>query len=69
MGELGLEQGGDQFRIELGILEGEGRALRIAFGAREQFRLTRPDGGVMHAELKIGDSIIMMGTPMGEAKA
>ena len=37
MGELGLEQGGDQFRIELMILEGESRALGIAFGALEQF--------------------------------
>ena len=43
--------------------------LKQAFGAQEQFRLPRPDGGVMHAELKIGDSILMMGTPMGEGKA
>ena len=43
--------------------------LKQAFGAQETFRLTRPDGGVMHAELKIGDSILMMGTPMGEGKA
>jgi uncharacterized glyoxalase superfamily protein PhnB len=43
--------------------------LKQAFGAQETFRLTRPDGGVMHAEVKIGDSIIMMGTPMGEGKA
>jgi uncharacterized glyoxalase superfamily protein PhnB len=43
--------------------------LKQAFGAQELFRMARPDGGVMHAEMKIGDSIIMMGTPMGEAKA
>ena len=43
--------------------------LKQAFGAQEQFRLARPDGGIMHAEMKIGDSIIMMGAPMGEAKA
>jgi len=43
--------------------------LKQAFGAQETFRLTRPDGGVMHAELKIGDSILMMGAPMGEGKA
>lgn len=31
-----------------------------AFGAREVMRLPMPDGGVGHAELKIGDSIIML---------
>lgn len=33
-----------------------------AFGARERLVMPGPDGkGVMHAELQIGDSIIMMG--------
>jgi PhnB protein len=33
-----------------------------AFGAEERFAMPGPDGkGVMHAELRIGDSIIMMG--------
>ena len=33
-----------------------------AFGATERFAMPGPDGkGVMHAELLIGDSIIMMG--------
>ncbi len=33
-----------------------------AFGAQERFAMPGPDGkGVMHAELLIGDSIIMMG--------
>jgi uncharacterized glyoxalase superfamily protein PhnB len=33
-----------------------------AFGAQERFAMPGPDGkGVMHAELRIGDSIIMMG--------
>jgi PhnB protein len=31
------------------------------FGATEVFLHKRPDGTVMHAEIKIGDSIIMMG--------
>lgn len=32
-----------------------------AFGAQERFAMPGPDGkGVMHAELRIGDSIIMM---------
>ncbi len=32
-----------------------------AFGAREAFRMDGPDGKLMHAELKIGDSSIMLG--------
>src|SRR5947207_8981527 len=40
--------------------------LRDAFGARERIRLPRPDGSVMHAEVAIGDSIVMMGEPMGD---
>lgn len=31
-----------------------------AFGAEEVMCLRSPDGGVMHAEIKIGDSLIMM---------
>jgi PhnB protein len=29
-----------------------------AFGAQETFRVPRPDGGIMHAEIRIGDSMI-----------
>lgn len=32
-----------------------------AFGAEEVNRMTTPDGKVMHAEIRIGDSIIMLG--------
>ena len=32
-----------------------------AFGAEEINRMVGPDGSVMHAEIKIGDSIIMLG--------
>jgi PhnB protein len=32
-----------------------------AFGARERMRMPMPDGKVAHAELQIGDSIIMLG--------
>ncbi len=35
---------------------------KLAFGAQERFAMPGPDGkGIMHAELRIGDSIIMMG--------
>ena len=42
--------------------------LKQAFGAQERFRMARPDGGVMHADVMIGDSIVMMGEAMGEWK-
>lgn len=35
--------------------------VKSAFGATEVMRHQRPDGSVMHAEMRIGDSIIMMG--------
>jgi PhnB protein len=35
--------------------------LQQAFGATELMRSLRPDGSVMHAEVKIGDSRVMMG--------
>ncbi len=35
-----------------------------AFGAEELFRLDGPDGKVAHAEMKIGDSIIMLSDEM-----
>ncbi len=43
--------------------------LTQAFEAKELHRSARPDGAIMHAEVKIGDSIVMMGEPMGEFKA
>lgn len=35
--------------------------MKAAFDATEIERVTLPDGNIMHAEMKIGDSIIMMG--------
>jgi uncharacterized glyoxalase superfamily protein PhnB len=36
-----------------------------AFGAEERFRMPMPDGkGIAHAEMKIGDSIFMLGDEM-----
>jgi PhnB protein len=43
--------------------------LKQAFYAEERERMTAPDGRVSHAEMKIGDSIIMMGEPTGESKS
>ncbi len=40
--------------------------LKQAFDATEIFRMARPDGTTMHAEVRIGDSIVMMGEPMGQ---
>jgi PhnB protein len=37
-----------------------------AFGAEERFRMPGPDGKIMHAELKIGDSIFMLAEEMPE---
>ncbi|MGD0401199.1 MAG: VOC family protein [Syntrophobacteraceae bacterium] len=38
--------------------------MKKAFGATEVYRFPAPDGSVMHAELKIGNSVIMLGEPM-----
>jgi PhnB protein len=40
-----------------------------AFGAQEVQRHERPDGSIMHAEIKIGDSVVMLGEPSGEFTA
>ena len=42
--------------------------LKQAFDAKEIHRLAGPHGTVMHAECRIGDSMVMLGEPMGEWK-
>src|SRR4030081_1144777 len=42
--------------------------LKAAFDAKEIHRMATPDGRIMHAEVKIGDSPVMLGEPMGEWK-
>ena len=42
--------------------------LQQAFEAQELHRMPRPDGTIMHAEVRIGDSRVMMGEPMGDAQ-
>lgn len=39
--------------------------LKQGFAAQEIHCMTQPDGTVMHAEVRIGDSIVMMGEAMG----
>jgi len=38
--------------------------MKAAFGAQELMRMPTPDGKIAHAEVKIGDSIIMLDDPM-----
>ena len=40
-----------------------------ALGATEVARATGPDGKIMHAEVRIGDSLIMLNDAMGGGKA
>src|SRR5262245_55961292 len=40
-----------------------------AFGAREKLRFPGPDGKLMHAEIRIGDSVLMLGDEMPQMGA
>ncbi len=40
--------------------------LQQAFEAREIERMTQPDGTIRHAEVRIGDSVVMMSESGGE---
>ncbi|ABS25858.1 VOC family protein [Anaeromyxobacter sp. Fw109-5] len=45
------------------IVKGAAKAIDFyvaAFGATELFRMARPDGRVGHAEIRIGDSVVML---------
>jgi PhnB protein len=42
--------------------------LKKAFDAKETYRMTHPDGTIMHAEARIGDSLVMLGDACGEHK-
>jgi PhnB protein len=43
--------------------------MKRAFGAEELFRMTMPDGSVKHAEIKIGNSILMLAEASAEHPA
>jgi PhnB protein len=38
-----------------------------AFGAKERVRMEAPGGGIAHAEVQIGDSIVMLSDPFPQA--
>ncbi len=42
--------------------------LQQAFEAQETERITQPDGTIGHAEVRIGDSVVMMAEARGEWK-
>jgi uncharacterized glyoxalase superfamily protein PhnB len=53
------------------ILDNAAQAIdwyKKGLGAEEVARVTGPDGKIMHAEIRIGDSLIMLNDPMGGAK-
>ena len=39
------------------------RFLADAFGFREKLRMPGPDGKIVHAEMTLGDGLVMMGCP------
>lgn len=46
------------------MIDGAVEAIRFyeqAFGASEMFRVSQPNGKIMHAEIRIGDSVVMLG--------
>jgi uncharacterized glyoxalase superfamily protein PhnB len=54
------------------VVAGAAKAIdfyKKAFGAEEIMRFPTPDGDIMHAEIKIGDSIVMLGDEMPGTKS
>lgn len=53
------------------VLDNAAQAIdwyKKALGAEEVARVVGPDGKIMHAEIRIGDSLIMLTDPMGGGK-
>jgi PhnB protein len=51
------------------FVKGAAKALdfyKKAFGAEERMRFPAPDGSIMHAEIQLGDSVIMLADEMLE---
>ena len=54
------------------VVQGVGRLIdfmKAAFDAQEIFRMPMPDGSIGHAEVRIGDSLIMLGEARDQFKA
>jgi PhnB protein len=56
------------------VVRDAGKAIdfyKEAFGAEEVDRMEGPDGSIMHAEIRIGDSLVMLGeeNPMWQTKS
>ena len=53
------------------IVDGAAKCLEFvgqAFGAEERFRMDGPGGSIGHAEVTIGDSVVMMADTPGEGE-
>ena len=51
------------------IVEGAAKLIdfaKAAFGAEERSRMAGPGGAIMHAEISIGDSVVMLSDAMAE---
>ncbi|VFA96746.1 VOC family protein [Nocardia cyriacigeorgica] len=59
-------------RLSPGLaVDGAAEAIEFykkVFGATERMRMPRQDGKIMHCELLVGDSVIMLGDPAPEMK-
>lgn len=42
--------------------------LKQAFGGTERARISRPNGTVLHAQVRVGDSLVMIGEPQSPWK-
>src|ERR1035438_9802465 len=54
------------------VVQGAGKLIdfmKTAFDAQEIFRMPMPDGSIRHAEMRIGNSIIMIGEARDQLKA
>jgi PhnB protein len=49
------------------VVDGAARAIEYyeqAFGAKERVRMSAPDGKIGHAELEVGDALVMLSDPL-----
>jgi PhnB protein len=54
------------------VVEGAAKQIEFikeAFAGEEVFRMPGPGGEIMHAEVRIGDSVVMLNDPMGPQQA